>query len=103
MEALHTVNCVSDLFFLAARRFVRAFTGVQRPTQSLQVLLATAHCTLAGEQNLSLPRRTMHLNAAIRLLKKVLPPYPSHKRSIPKKQYIRPLYCMGIQNLKEDA
>ncbi len=64
---------------LAARRFVRAFSGFQRPTQKQQVLLAAAHCTLAGEQNLSLSRSTMHLNAAISLLKKVPAAYQSPK------------------------
>ncbi len=62
---------------LAAQRFIRALTGSERTTQKQQVLLAAAHYTLAGEQNLSLPRSTLHLNTAITLLKKVQRPYQS--------------------------
>ncbi len=62
---------------LAARHFIRAFMELGNPSQKQQVLLAAAHYTLAGEQNLSLPRSTMHLNTAITLLKKAKPPYPS--------------------------
>jgi len=67
---------------LAAQRFIRAFTGSERSTQKQQVLLAAAHYTLAGEQNLSLPRSTLHLNTAITLLKKVQSPYQSSEWQI---------------------
>ncbi len=67
---------------LAAQCFIRAFTGSQRTTQKQQVLLAAAHYTLAGEQNLSLPRSTLHLNTAITLLKKVQRPYQSSEWQI---------------------
>ncbi len=67
---------------LAAQRFIRALTGSQRTTQKQQVLLAAAHYTLAGEQNLSLPRSTLHLNTAITLLKKVQSPYQSSEWQI---------------------
>jgi tetratricopeptide (TPR) repeat protein len=67
---------------LAAQRFIRALTGSKRTTQKQQVLLAAAHYTLAGEQNLSLPRSTLHLNTAITLLKKVQRPYQSSEWQI---------------------
>ena len=67
---------------LAAQRFIRALTGSQGTTQKQQVLLAAAHYTLAGEQNLSLPRSTLHLNTAITLLKKVQRPYQSSEWQI---------------------
>ena len=60
---------------IAAQKFIRLFSDVIRPNQEQQAMLAAAYYVLATEQNLSINRSKMHVNAAITLLKNIVQDY----------------------------